>query len=257
MRVPRFYFSGDLSSGARVALGKDAAHHAVRVLRMNEGDAVSLFNGDDHLYGASIVRINKQEVIVLVQSRASASHESPLQILLAQGIASGERMDFILQKSVELGVSAIQPLQTERSVVKLQGERKEKRAQHWQNMVNAACEQCGRNVIPQVLPILDLPSWLGQTATLTHPPQSGAASTASPGLRVMLSPRAEPSLRSLPTPQGLIHLTVGPEGGFSAQEETALLHCGYTAARLGPRVLRTETASLAALAAMQTLWGDF
>ncbi len=257
MRVPRFYFSGDLSLGARVALDKDAAHHAARVLRMNEGDGVSLFNGDDHVYGASIVRINKQEVVVLVQSRANASRESPLRILLAQGIASGERMDFILQKSVELGVSAIQPLQTERSVVKLQGERKEKRAQHWQNMVNAACEQCGRNAIPQVLPIMDLTSWLGQMASIAQSAESNEADPGLPHLRVMLSPRAELTLRTLPVPAGAIHLAVGPEGGFSSQEETALLQCGYIAARLGPRILRTETAGLAAIASIQTLWGDF
>ena len=244
MRIPRFYFSSDLSLGARVALDKDAAHHAVRVLRMNEGDAVSLFNGDDHLYGASITRITKQEVMVLIQSRTAASRESALSVLLAQGIAAGERMDFVLQKAVELGVTAIQPLQTERSVVKLQGERKEKRAQHWQNLVIAACEQCGRNVVPAVLPILDLSSWLGQRDTM-------------PALRIMLAPQADQALRELPKPGGLIQLAVGPEGGFSAQENAALVQCGFTPARLGPRVLRTETAALAALASLQTLWGDF
>lgn len=243
MRIPRFYFSGDLSLGARVALDKDAAHHAVRVLRMNEGDAVSLFNGDDHIYGASITRITKQEVIVLVQSRTPTSRESVLQIVLAQGIAAGERMDFVLQKAVELGVSAIQPLQTERSVVKLQGERKEKRAQHWQNLVIAACEQCGRNVVPPVLPISDLSSWLGQAS--------------APSLRIMLAPQAEQALCEVPKPSGLIQLAVGPEGGFSAQENAALIQCGFLAARLGPRILRTETAALAALASLQALWGDF
>ena len=244
MRIPRFYFGGDLSLGARVALDKDAAHHASRVLRMNEGDHVNLFNGDDHLYGASILRITKGEVMVVVQSRAAVSAESRLSVVLAQGIASGERMDFILQKSVELGVAAIQPIQTERSVVRLQGERTEKRAQHWQNLVAAACAQCGRNVVPAVLPISDLSSWLGSVS-------------AVPALRILLSPHAEQALGSLTPPSGLVHLAVGPEGGFSAQEEAALLQCGYTPTRLGARILRTETAALAALAAMQTLWGDF
>ena len=245
MRIPRFYFPDVLALGARVSLPKDAAHHALRVLRMSEGDAVSLFNGDGQVYRAKILRCDKQDVAVLIeQGQAAAANESPLPVLLLQGISSGERMDFTLQKSVELGVAAIQPIQAERSVVKLTGERLEKRLRHWQNIVIAACEQCGRNVVPEVLPAQGLMQWLGE-------PTSGGA------LRIHLAPEAEWGLRDLEKPSGPVILAVGPEGGFSEPEQIALRQCGFVAVRLGPRVLRTETAALAALAALQTCWGDF
>ena len=243
MRIPRFYFPDVLALGARVALPKDAAHHAVRVLRMAEGDAVSLFNGDNHAYSARILRIEKQNIVVLIESRVALSCESTLSILLVQGISSGERMDYTLQKAVELGVAAIQPIQAERSVVKLAGERREKRMQHWQNVVTAACEQCGRNKVPEVKPVSGLMDWLGEQG--------------SEGQRILLAPDAEMRLRELAQPAGAVTLAVGPEGGFSDKEQTALLHYGFTPVRLGPRVLRTETAALAALASMQALWGDY
>lgn len=243
MRIPRFYFPDALTLGARVALPKDAAHHAVRVLRMGEGDAVSLFNGDNHAYSARILRIEKQNIVVLIESRVALSCESMLSILLVQGISSGERMDYTLQKAVELGVAAIQPIQAERSVVKLAGERREKRMQHWQNVVTAACEQCGRNKVPEVKPVSGLMDWLGEQG--------------SEGRRILLAPDAEMRLRELAQPAGAVTLAVGPEGGFSDKEQTALLQYGFTPVRLGPRVLRTETAALAALASMQALWGDY
>jgi 16S rRNA (uracil1498-N3)-methyltransferase len=218
-------------------------HHAVRVLRMGEGDAVSLFNGDNHAYSARILRIEKQNIVVLIESRVALSCESTLSILLVQGISSGERMDYTLQKAVELGVAAIQPIQAERSVVKLAGERREKRMQHWQNVVTAACEQCGRNKVPEVKPVSGLMDWLGEQG--------------SEGQRILLVPDAEMRLRELAQPVGAVTLAVGPEGGFSDKEQTALLHYGFTSVRLGPRVLRTETAALAALASMQALWGDY
>ena len=250
MRIPRFYFPGALALGARVNLPKDAAHHALRVLRMAEGDGVTLFNGDGHVYRAKILRLDKQEAVVLIEQRTEVSHESPLSLTLLQGISSGERMDFTLQKSVELGIAAIQPIQAERSVVKLSGERKEKRLRHWQNIVIAACEQCGRNVVPEVRPVLGLMEWLGQV--------SGVGGQASgEGLRIHLSPEAELGLRDLEKPTGPVLLAVGPEGGFSEQEHAALRQCGFVGVRLGPRVLRTETAALAALAALQSCWGDF
>jgi 16S rRNA (uracil1498-N3)-methyltransferase len=249
MRIPRFYFPDPLALGARVNLPKDAAHHAARVLRMGEGDVVTLFNGDGHLYRAKILRLDKQEVVVLIEQRAEASRESPLAITLLQGISSGERMDFTLQKSVELGIAAIQPIQAERSVVRLTAERMEKRLRHWQNIVIAACEQCGRNVVPEVRPALGLMEWLGQA--------SGVGGQASGALRIHLSPEAEMGLRDLPKPTGPVVLAVGPEGGFSEQEQMALGQYGFVAVRLGPRVLRTETAALAALAALQSCWGDF
>ena len=251
MRIPRFYFPDALALGARVSLPKEAAHHALRVLRMAEGDRVTLFNGDGLLYHARIVRADKQDVVMQIEQGAEAACESPLSVTLVQGISSGERMDFSLQKSVELGVEAIQPIQAERSVVKLSGERKEKRLRHWQQIVIAACEQCGRNVVPEVRPVLGLMEWLGETA-------SGVGCQAlGEVLRIQMSPEAELGLRDLEKPTGPVELAVGPEGGFSEQEHTALRQCGFVGVKLGPRVLRTETAGLAALAAMQIVWGDF
>ncbi len=244
MRMPRFYFPDALALGARVHLPKDAAHHAARVLRMAEGDVVSLFNGDGQAYRAKIVRLDKQDVVVMIEQRAAASSESPLHTTLVQGISSGERMDFTLQKSVELGISAIQPIQAERSVVKLTAERKEKRLRHWQNIVAAACEQCGRNVVPEVMPSLTLTDWLG-------------TQVSEETLKIHLSPDAELGLRTLEKPNRPVVLAVGPEGGFSPHEHAALHQCGFVAVQLGPRILRTETAALAALAAMQVCWGDF
>ena len=204
---------------------------------------MSLFNGDNHAYSARILSIEKQDIAVLIESRVALSCESTLSILLVQGISSGERMDYTLQKAVELGVAAIQPIQAERSVVKLAGERREKRMQHWQNVVTAACEQCGRNKVPEVKPVSGLMDWLGEQG--------------SEGQRILLAPDAEMRLRELAQPAGAVTLAVGPEGGFSDKEQTALLQYGFTPVRLGPRVLRTETAALAALASMQALWGDY
>ena len=244
MRIPRFYYPEVLALGARVSLPQAAAHHAVRVLRMAEGDGVTLFNGDGYVYHAKILRCDKSDVAVLIEQQTASANESPLQVTLVQGISSGERMDFTLQKSVELGIAAIQPIEAERSVVKLTAERKEKRLRHWQNIVIAACEQCGRNVVPSVLAPLSLTAWLGGQ-------DSGAV------LRIHLSPDAALGLRNLEKPTGPVVLAVGPEGGFSDQEHSALQQGGFVAVKLGPRVLRTETAALAALAALQTCWGDF
>ena len=244
MRIPRFYFPEELALGAQVSLTKEAAHHATRVLRMADGDGVNLFNGDGQVYRAKILRIDKADVVVRIEQCDAISKESPLAVTLVQGISSGERMDFTLQKSVELGIAAIQPIQAERSVVKLNAERKEKRLRHWQNIVIAACEQCGRNVVPAVAAPLPLTDWLeGQ--------DSGVV------LRIHLSPDAELGLRDLEKPTGPMVLAVGPEGGFSDQEHSALQQGGFVAVKLGPRVLRTETAALAALSALQTCWGDF
>lgn len=244
MRIPRFYFSDPLALGARVALPQAAAHHAVRVLRLGENDLVRLFNGDGCEYHARIVRLDKLGVVVVIESAAPRSCESPLHVLLAQGISSGERMDYTLQKSVELGVGAIQPIEAERSVVKLSGERMLKRLQHWQAVVASACEQSGRNIVPPVRPVMSLIDWLGD-----H--DSGEA------LRIHLAPDAELSLRELEKPAASVVLAVGPEGGFSDKEVAALQQHGFVGVKLGPRILRTETAALAALSALQILWGDY
>ncbi|MEW6313883.1 MAG: 16S rRNA (uracil(1498)-N(3))-methyltransferase [Pseudomonadota bacterium] len=242
MPTPRFYHPHKLGPGTEVALSAAAAHHAARVLRMQAGDAVVLFDGNGGEYPAVLTRVAKSEVAAKTGTWRAAERESPLPVTLAQGIAAGDKMDFILQKAGELGVARIQPLAMQRSVVKLSGERAQKRVEHWQGVVIAACEQCRRNRVPPVLPAMPLDVWLAET---------------QPGTKLLLSPDAETALAALPRPQGALTLLIGPEGGLAPEERKLALTQGYTAVRLGPRVLRTETAALAALAAMQALWGDF
>ena len=241
----RMYFPGELSPGRACVLPPAQAHHALRVLRLKAGDAVTLFNGDGAEYGAVIASIAKNALSVKVGERRDADRESRLVIVLGQALSSGERMDYTVQKAVELGVGAIHPLAANRSVARLDAERAEKRVAHWQSVVIAACEQSGRNRIPPVAPVAALDAWLAQR---------GARHAV---LRLLLSSRAETRLRDLPVPDGAVVLLAGPEGGFTREEETLARAGGFTPVRLGPRVLRTETAAVAALAAMQALWGDF
>jgi 16S rRNA (uracil1498-N3)-methyltransferase len=242
MTTPRFYCPEILAQSGTAELPEQAAHHAARVLRLQAGDRVSVFNGRGGEGDARITDIGKRNVTLEIVDWHAVERESPLQVQLAQAISAGEKMDFTLQKAVELGVGDIQPLASERSVVRLSGERAEKRVAHWQGVVIAACEQSGRNRVPEVAPIRPLLDWLGRQ---------------DEGLRLMLSPVAEVGLRDLPKPTGNITLLIGPEGGLSPAEAEAAQRYGFTPVRLGARVLRTETAALAALAAMQTLWGDF
>jgi len=242
MSTPRFYLDQPLAPGARFSLPPGPARHAARALRLAEGDAITLFNGRGGEFAARIERINKDEVAVAITGFSDTERESRLRVMLAQGISSGERMDYTLQKAVELGVTAIQPISARRSVVKLAGERAGKRVAHWQGVVASACEQCGRNQVPVVAPPLSLAHWLEQ--------QQG-------GRLLFLSPLADLRLADLSPPAAQDWLVAGPEGGFEADEIAALHAAGAIPVRLGPRVLRTETAALAALAAMQTLWGDF
>jgi 16S rRNA (uracil1498-N3)-methyltransferase len=242
MSAPRFYLDQPLAQGARLSLPPGPARHAVRALRLGGGDCVTLFNGQGGEYEARIERILKDEVTVNVTGFAGTERESPLSVMLAQGISSGERMDYTLQKAVELGVAAIQPIAAKRSVVKLAGERADKRVAHWQGVVASACEQCGRNRLPPVAAPLTLADWLGRRSS---------------GRLLFLSPQADRRLAELPPPDGIDTLVAGPEGGFEADEIAALHAARAIPVRLGARVLRTETAALAALAAMQTLWGDF
>jgi len=244
--LSRIYFSGELRPGGRCVLPPPQSRHCARVLRLEPGDAVTVFNGDGGEYAAVIAKITGEGVILDIGGRAAVDREAPFPVTLAQGLSSGERMDFTLQKAVELGVAAIQPLATSRSVARLPAERAEKRLAHWRSVVIAACEQCGRNCVPGVQPLADLRDWLGQAAGL----HEGAA-------KLMLSPRAAGGLRELARPAQGVVLLAGPEGGLAPGEERAALAAGFNAVRLGPRVLRTETAAIAALAAMQVLWGDF
>ncbi len=242
MPTPRFFIDQNLVPGAHLILPPGAARHAVRALRLAVGDTLHLFNGQGGEFGARINYASKDEVAVSVVAFHAIECESSLNVMLAQGISSGERMDYTLQKAVELGVSLIQPIAARRSVVKLAGERADKRIAHWQGVVTSACEQCGRNRVPKVMPPLPLAAWLGQRPS---------------GRLLFLSPLADLRLAALPRPEGLQILVAGPEGGFEADEIAALQSAGAVSVRFGPRVLRTETAALTALAAMQTLWGDF
>ena len=220
------------------------AHHVIHVLRLQAGASLVLFDGRGAEYPSLIKRIDKTGLTLTVTGRNEVSRESSLEIVLAQGVSTGERMDYTVQKCVELGVSAIQPLITQRSVVRLTSERAERRVAHWQSVTAAACEQCGRNQLPPVLPVQALMKWLGELAP-------------SAGTRVLLSPHATATrLRDRARPEGRITLLVGPEGGWNAEETRAALTAGFMPLALGPRVLRTETAAVAALAAMQALWGD-
>lgn len=241
--MPRFYCNANLAQGATIALPDNAAHHAVRVLRMQIDDVVTLFNGDGTDYVGEILRINKTEVVTKIIEARTVQNESLLNVTLAQAISSGERMDYTLQKAVELGITRIQPLAAERSVVKLSGDKIERRREHWQNVVIAACEQSGRAIVPQVLAPIPYMEWLGRQEAF--------------GLKLMLAPAAIQSLHDLTKPEGGICLLIGCEGGLSPSEQTAAESCGFTGIQLGKRILRTETAALAALAAMQALWGDF
>lgn len=243
MSAPRFYCPDIPSRNGPAELPEQAAHHAARVLRLKAGDAVSVFNGRGGEGEARITDIGKHRVGVEIAAWNQTERESPLTVTLAQAISAGEKMDYTLQKAVELGITAIQPLASERSVVRLAGERAEKRVAHWQGVAIAACEQSGRNRVPLVAPIRPLGDWLAE--------QEGQ------GLRLMLAPGAASRLHDLARPDGGATLLVGPEGGFAPAEAGLALRFGFTPVRLGARVLRTETAALAALAAMQTLWGDF
>jgi 16S rRNA (uracil1498-N3)-methyltransferase len=242
----RFHVQGKLGNGSEVRLHADAAHHAVRVLRLAVGEPVVVFDGLGGEFEARITRIDRGDVSVKTGAHLDVERESPLHIRLVQGLSSGDRMDITLQKAVELGVAAIQPVATERSVVKLKDERAQRRAEHWQNLVISACEQCGRNRVPEVSPLMGLPDWLAQ---LDMPAPDDEA-------RLLLSPAATVRLKAL-SPAPRMTLLVGPEGGLSPAEAQLAQSRGFKPVRLGPRILRTETAALAALSAIQALWGDF
>jgi 16S rRNA (uracil1498-N3)-methyltransferase len=243
MTIPRFYCPLPLPSGGRIDLPNAPAHHAVRVLRLKAGDAVILFNGQGGEVPGTIAQLQGTRVTVALQTPRTVERESNVAVTLIQALSSADKMDLTLQKAVELGVARIVPVLTERSVARLDGARAEKRLAHWQAVVVAACEQCGRNRLPEVAPLAPLRERLAEA-------QAAAA-------RWVLQPDADRSLRGLDKPDGEIALLVGAEGGFTPAEQSAAHAHGFMPVRLGSRVLRTETAGLAALAAIQALWGDF
>lgn len=242
--LTRIYFPETIPDHGVCRLSAIKAHHVAHVLRLAPGDPVVLFDGHGTVHDAVISSCERGAVSVRVSASRSENRESPLQVTLAQAVSSGERMDYTIQKAVELGANAVQPLLSERCVVRLSGERAAKRLLHWQGVVAAACEQCGRNHVPEVRPLLPLRDWLEQSAHANE-------------LRLLLAPGAAMGLRELPRPAGVVTVLAGPEGGLTAGEADDAVRAGFLPLRLGPRVLRTETAAVALLAAVQTLWGDF
>lgn len=241
MRTIRIYTPQVLNAGSDCVLDAAPSHHLSTVLRARADQAIELFNGDGNVYAAHIVAIGRKAVTVTIDDCSSTDNESPLQIELGIGISKGDRFDFVLQKSTELGVTTITPLVTERTEVRLDHERAGKKLEHWRQVIISACEQSGRNVLPSVNAIQKLTDWTAQCDA----PQ-----------KFVLHHRAEKSPGSQAKPPR-VALLVGPEGGLSSAEIETAEKAGFVAWRLGPRVLRTETAPLAAITALQCVWGDF
>ncbi|HET7562797.1 MAG TPA: 16S rRNA (uracil(1498)-N(3))-methyltransferase [Rhodanobacteraceae bacterium] len=244
MRNIRIHVATALQVGTEVTLPAPAAAHVLRVLRLRAGAALTLFNGDGHDYPAHLTSASGRDAAVQIESRQAVTRESPLRITLAQAVARGEKMDWIVQKATELGVAAIVPLVTERSEVKLDDGRAAKRLEHWRAVAIAACEQSGRAIVPALHPAQPLAAWLTALAADPH------------STRLVLHPGEARAPRALqPTPHSVI--AVGPEGGFGDGDLAALHTAGFAKLSLGPRILRTETAGLAAIAVLQALFGDF
>ena len=242
MRVNRIFVDGPLKPGTQVTLPSAGAYHVVRVLRMREGAPLRVFDGAGAEFQAEIVRVEGDAVTVALMSQTQAAAESPLRITLIQGVSRGERMDWTLQKATELGVAAIAPVLTSRSVVRLDAKQVEKKQAHWRGIVIGACEQCGRSRIPTVHPAMTLREYF--------------ANVRKDGMRLVLSPSAPASLAGIASLPSKVDLLIGPEGGLDDDELIAAQKSGFMPVRLGPRVLRTETAAVVALSVMQALWGD-
>lgn len=243
MRLNRIFCDGPLEAGQEVTLPAAGAYHVARVLRMREGAPLRIFDGtDDGEFEAEITRVDGDEVAVRLLKHAPCTTESPLKVTLVQGVSRSERMDWTLQKATELGVHAIAPVLTARSVVRLDEKQALRKQQHWRGIVVAACEQCGRTRVPSVAAPVTL--------------REHFATVRKDGLRLVLSPAAPASLAGLASLPNKVELLIGPEGGLDDDELTAARAADYTPVRLGPRVLRTETAAVVALSVLQALWGD-
>lgn len=241
MRIPRIYHPELITVGGEMALSDDAANHVGRVLRMSTGQHVQLFDGSNQVFETEIVRADKKSVHVKVLRGEVDDRESPLHIHLGQVMSRGEKMEFTIQKSIELGVSLITPLFSERCGVKLDAERLNKKIQQWQKIAIAACEQSGRNRIPAIRPAMELAAWCAEEDN---------------ALKLNLHPRASASINTLPQPVERVRLLIGPEGGLSADEIAMTAGYQFTDILLGPRVLRTETTALTAITALQVRFGD-
>lgn len=242
MRIPRFYVTEPLSVGQELTLPEATFRHAIQVLRLNAGEPMILLNGEDGEFQAKLTSVTKRTAAALIESHSPVDSESPLHLTLAIAVIKPDKMDFALQKAVELGVSHIQPLITQRSVIRIGKEKADKKTQHWEGIIQAACEQSGRTRLPTVKVPQTLQSWLESPCT---------------GTRIILAPGAYPRINALPenlpTP---ITLLIGPEGGFTDEEVALCVQTGVTAVSLGPRILRAETASTTALALLQHRYGD-
>jgi len=244
MSQPRFFCPPPLPASGTFELPRDAAHHAHRVLRLRVNDPVQIFDGAGRVLDGRIAEIKGQRVFVHELQACISETEPVLGITLAQAMVGSEKMDWVVQKATELGVVAIQPVQAQRSVARLNSERAEKRTAHWHSVTVSACEQCGRNSLPSINPPIDLAAWLASIRT-------------APATKLILHPEgAIPLQMQSPSDHNVI-LMVGPEGGFTEDEIKMAHFAGFSPIRLGKRILRTETAALAGIAAIQTLWGDF
>ena len=239
--MTRIFQPYTINQNSLITLDDNAFNHLIRVLRMKTGESITLFDGSNQITPAVIHEVNKKTVIVKTANSVLDNRESPLNIHLGQVISRGDKMEFTIQKSVELGVNTITPLLSERCGVKLDQERLEKKVQQWQKIVISACEQCGRNIIPNINPVMKLETWC---ANLTD------------SLKLNLHPKAEQGINQLPNHNKNISLLIGPEGGLSNEEISMTHQYQFTDILLGPRVLRTETAALTAITALQVRFGD-
>jgi 16S rRNA (uracil1498-N3)-methyltransferase len=245
MPVPRFYCPPPLPRNNHFELPREAAHHAHRVLRLRMNDPVQIFDGEGGAFDAKIAEIGGKRVVLHELQTCMAESESSLRIVLAQAMCGSEKMDWVVQKATELGVAEILPVQSQRSVARLSGERVLRRTAHWRNVAIAACEQCGRNILPRIHEPQELSTWLASMRSMAS-------------AKFILQPEGSTPLHKQPVPQGgTAILLIGPEGGFSEDEAKMAYMAGFVPVRLGKRVLRTETAAMAGVAALQTLWGDF
>ena len=241
LRIPRVFVELPLGRETRVELPPGPARYVAQVLRLRVGDSLILFDGDGRDYPGRLLVVTRGRVQVTIDSPTESEPQAALAVHLGIGVSKGERMDYAIQKAVELGVARLCPLFTKRSVVRLDEARLKKRQEHWRGVVVAACEQSGRQRLPELASATSLERWL----TLDHP------------CPLLLDHRSTMPLHQISAPAGEMTFLVGPEGGLAPEERTQAQGSGFTPVRLGPRVLRTETAPLAALAAAQTLWGDF
>jgi 16S rRNA (uracil1498-N3)-methyltransferase len=236
------YVDAPLAAGTRVTLEGGAARHVTRVLRLRVGEALTLFNGSGGEYAASIEQSQGGRVAVAIGAQRALERESPLALILAQGVSRGERMDLVVQKATELGVSGLVPVLTERSVVRLTAQQAERRLNHWRAIAVAACEQSGRNRLPAIASPVPLKDFL--------------RTNTDGSMRLLLSPAATATLADLPRLVSAVTVLIGPEGGLAQAEQEAAVAAGFKPVRLGPRVLRTETAAITALALLQRQFGD-